>query len=293
LAGNPSTGDHFDAHGSARRLVSGADGRLLRTGGAESYTSVMQNAAGAPAYPIASVDNALRLLLLLRDRELIGVTQASEQLGIAPSSAHRLLAMLAYRDFAEQDQATRAYRLGPVLAGWARHLTDQDVQRIHPVLEVLCRRAQETANLVVLDGSYGRFLDSVETERPVRVGSRVGVRLPAHWTAAGKALLAELSSEELDARYPDEALATMTSRTITTRTALEEHLAHVREQGFAVNIGESQPEIAAIGAVVRDRDDRPRAAVAISTPASRLDADRIAALAPAVMAAARDAGERL
>jgi DNA-binding IclR family transcriptional regulator len=253
----------------------------------------MQNQTDAPTYPITSVDNALRLLLLLRDRELIRVTQVSEELGIAASSAHRLLAMLAYRDFAEQDQATRAYRLGPVLAGWARHLSDHDVQRIHPVLVALSRRAEETANLVVLDGSYGRFLDSVETERLVRVGSRVGVRLPAHWTSAGKALLAELASEELRARYPDEALATMTSRTLATRTELEEHLARVREQGFAVNLGESQPDVTAIGAVLRERDGRPRAAVAISIPASRLDADRIAELAPAVMAAARDAGERL
>jgi DNA-binding IclR family transcriptional regulator len=253
----------------------------------------MQNHPGPPAYPIASVDNALRLLLLLRDHEVVGVTQVSEELGIAPSSAHRLLAMLAYRDFAEQDRATRAYRLGPVLTGWAHHLTDPDVKRIHPVLAALSGRAQETANLVVLDGSYGRFLDSVESERPVRVGSRVGVRMPAHWTAAGKALLAELSSEELRARYPDEALATMTSRTIATRSELEDHLAGVRERGFAVNIGESQPEIAAIGAVVRDRDGRSRAAVAISTPASRLDADRIAELAPVVIAAARAADERL
>jgi len=67
----------------------------------------------------------------------------------------------------------------------------------------------------------------------------------------------------------------------------------VREEGFAVNIGESQPEVAAIGAVARDRDGHARAAVTVSVPISRLDADRIAELAPAVLAAARKAGERL
>lgn len=253
----------------------------------------MQKDTGTPAYPIASVDNALRLLLLLRDRELVGVTEVGEELGIAPSSAHRLLAMLAYRDFAEQDPVTRAYRLGAVLAGWARHLTDHDVQRVHPILEALSRRVQETANLVVLDGGYVRFLDSVETERLVRVGSRIGVRLPAHWTSAGKAMLAELSLDELRERYPDEALATMTSLTIATRSELEKHLEQVREQGFAVNVGESQPEVAAIGAVVRDRDGRARAAVAVSIPTSRLDGHRIAESAPAVIAAAHAAGDRL
>jgi DNA-binding IclR family transcriptional regulator len=253
----------------------------------------MQKETGAPAYLIASVDNALRLLLLLRGRELVGVTKASGELGIAPSSAHRLLATLAYRGFAEQDPASRAYRLGAVLAGWGRHLTDHDIERIHPVLEALARRVQETANLVVLDGGYVRFLDSVETERLVRVGSRVGVRLPAHWTSAGKALLAALSTEELRELYPDPVLSTMTSRTIATRSELETHLERVRDQGFAVNIGESQPEVAAIGAVVRHQDGRPPAAVAISVPTSRFGTDRMAELAPAVVEASRDAGQRL
>ena len=56
-----------------------------------------------PAYPIASVNNALRLLLLFRGQPRVRLSEASEHLGVAHSTAHRLLAMLAYHGFVRQE----------------------------------------------------------------------------------------------------------------------------------------------------------------------------------------------
>ena len=63
----------------------------------------------APQYPIESVDNALRLLLLLGEQPQVRLSEASRYLGVASSTAHRLLAMLAYRGFVRQDPVSKAY----------------------------------------------------------------------------------------------------------------------------------------------------------------------------------------
>src|SRR3989442_14345502 len=68
-----------------------------------------------PRYPLQSVDHALQLLQILRDNGSLRVSEAAQELGTARSTAHRLLAMLVYRDFAVQDEA-RNYLPGPALS---------------------------------------------------------------------------------------------------------------------------------------------------------------------------------
>ena len=83
----------------------------------------MQKSPGdgvAPQYPIESVDNALRLLLLLGERtEEVRLTDVSAELGVASSTAHRILAMLIWRGFARQDPRTKTYGPGPTLTSVA------------------------------------------------------------------------------------------------------------------------------------------------------------------------------
>jgi len=67
-----------------------------------------------PTYMLESVDNALRLLQMLRDVGGLRLKDAAEELGIAPSTAHRLLAMLVYRAFAVRT-ADRRYVAGPLM----------------------------------------------------------------------------------------------------------------------------------------------------------------------------------
>src|SRR5215467_11271681 len=104
----------------------------------------MQNAIGAsaarrpPAYPIASVDRALRLLLVGR-RSSLRLSEASEALGVAPSTAHRLLAMLAFHDFVRHDGDRHGYVPGPALAEIGRaRVGTADLRRVaRPIVEDL------------------------------------------------------------------------------------------------------------------------------------------------------------
>lgn len=252
-------------------------------------------AARTPRYPIESIDKALRLLLMLRETPALSVQRASTELGVAPSTAHRILAMLQHRGFVEQDSQTRTYRAGPVLTELGLSaLQGLDVRRVaRPHLERLVEELQETAHLTVLRGASVLFIDGVESPQILRAGSRVGQSLPAHATASGNALLSALPGETLLELFPHARLERLTKRTLTSRRALLRRLAEVRERGYAVNDGESEDEIVAVAAVIRGGDGSPRGAVTVAVPATRFGPEAAARIAPAVSAAAAAIGGAL
>ena len=158
-------------------------------------------------------------------------------------------------------------------------------------MQALCDELGETVNLVSLRGTDAIFVDSVETRRPLRVAGREGVVLPAHAVSAGKALLAELAVDVLHELYVDEALTPLTERTLRTRTALEAQLEIVRQQGYAVNIGESERGITAAACAIPARAGGERLAIAVSAPSSRVhDDDDLLTVARAVCACAESLG---
>jgi IclR family transcriptional regulator, acetate operon repressor len=230
-----------------------------------------------PKHPIGSVDNALKLLLMFRDHPTIRISEASDALGVGRSTGHRLMAMLELHGFVEQDPQTKAYASGPALREIGLRVVHQMDVRSHlrPYLEQLVRRVNETVHLTVLDGNAILFLDGIECTRPVRTGLRIGISRPAHCTAAGKVLLAFLSLEELRELYPSPRLTACTPYSLKTRSALERELAEVRELGYSITVGESEPDVAAVGVAVRDSQGRARAALGISFPRARFD-DRYA-----------------
>jgi DNA-binding IclR family transcriptional regulator len=238
----------------------------------------MRNATG-----LESVDNALRLLLLLAERESVRVSDVASELGIAASTAHRLLSTLRQRDFVKQE-ADRRYvkgvafaRLGHPVLSPPRPIEELAV----PHLERLRDDVGETAHLSVLEGTEVHFLASVEASQVLRVGSRVGARLPAHHTSGGKALLAALSHQELAKRFPPEGAASL-DLTAADVEALARDLQVVRRRGYGVNRGEGERGVAAVGVCLIGADRTPVGALSISLPTVRLNAARL-----------RDMGARL
>jgi len=235
-----------------------------------------------PAYPIASVDNALRLLMLFRGQPRVRLSDASAHLGVAHSTAHRLMAMLAYHGFVRQEPESRAYVAGPALVEIGLAAVRQIDIRGHarPVLEDLARSLGETAHLAVLEGANVRYLDAVESARALRVASRTGSALAAHCTASGKALLAELPDAEISALFAGQkALTALTERSISTRSGLLAELREVRRRGYAVNREESEEGVASVAVAVRGPQQVPVAALVVSAPVSRMTGEKAAGIA--------------
>lgn len=226
-----------------------------------------------PQYPIESVDNALRVLVLLGQRPQLRLTDVSKYLGVASSTAHRLLAMLSYRGLVRQNVATRSYEPGPALDQLAYGLLRRlDVRsRARPILEKLNADLEETVHLGRLEGGEVHFIDSIESTRALRVVNRLGRSMPAHCTSTGKALLATLSEAELLAVYPDEELVQLTRHSIASRSELIAALAQINRRGFATSQEESEEGVQSLAVALRAVRS-PRLALCASVPVSRMSA---------------------
>nr|WP_306293981.1 IclR family transcriptional regulator [Paenarthrobacter ureafaciens] len=232
---------------------------------------------GAPQYPIDSVDNALKLLLLLGERPEVRLTEASAHLGVATSTAHRILAMLTWRGFMRQDPKTKAYMPGPALTTVAFSVMRRigDVPRAaEPVLKEVSLKLGETCHIGLLEGNQVRFLAVAEPDTAVRVASRVGRLMPAHATSTGKVLLAGLTQEQLHTLYPQEQLEGVTSHSLLLRSQLEEQLRQVRRDGYATNREESEDGVASV-AVALATASGLKLAVNASAPIHRLPPAKI------------------
>jgi DNA-binding IclR family transcriptional regulator len=252
--------------------------------------AVVPEASGTdgPRYPIESVDKAIRLLLLVGREGSVSVSAAGRYLDVAPSTAHRLLAMLQHYRLIEQDPALKTYRIGPRLAELGlTALRDFDIRAIaRPHLARLVDDVNETAHLVVLHGSDVLFLDCVESEAPVRATPRTGQRLPAYCTAGGKIQLAQLSEHELKRMFPSERLEGLTDQTITNRAELLRELKKAKRLGYATNRRESEQDIHAVAAAIVDENGEVRGGITVSGPPERMPPAAMRRIAKSVQKAA-------
>ena len=248
-----------------------------------------------PQYPIESVDNALKLLLLLGEQPQIRLSEATRYLGVASSTAHRLLAMLTYRGFVRQDPVSKAYLPGPSLTGVAFAIFGRmDIQgSAMPVMRGLSDQLRETTHVGMLDGANVRFVAAVEGPAAVRVGSRLGRTMPAHCTSTGKVMLAQLSPPELHAVLPDEQLERITARSIGSRAELEAELSGIRERGYAISNEESEEGVVSVGVPIPTRAPGVRLALNAAAPRHRLDSAQHASVAAVLIKAAKEIGDQL
>jgi len=210
--------------------------------------------AEQPARPdrasgIQVITRAAEILRLLRAAPA-GLSQAeiSEQIGLARTTVHRILGALENEGLVASGPRAR-FRLGPEiprLAEAARHALVIDV-RVH--LEKLSRELDETVDLSVLEHDHVTFVDQVVAAHRLRAVSAVGASFPAHASANGKALLAELDDATI-ARILPEHLERRTANTIATRTTLIAELAQIRRTGIAYDREEHTVGISAGGAVI-------------------------------------------
>lgn len=249
----------------------------------------------APQYPIESVDNALKLLLLLGEQSQIRLSEATRYLGVASSTAHRLLAMLTYRGFVRQDPVSKVYLPGPALTSVAFAIFGRiDVQATAtPIIRSLSERLRESIHVGMLDGAGVHFVAAVEGPTAVRVASRLGRTMPAHCTSTGKVMLAQLSQQELHQLLPDDELQRITPRSIGSRTELEAELSRIRERGYAVNREESEEGVASVAVPIPTRAPGLRLALNAAAPQNRLASSQYPAVAAALVEAAKEIGDQL
>ena len=257
-----------------------------------SRPATARTAKTRPAYAIDSVDHALRLAAMLQLEGALTVSDAADRLGVARSTAHRVLAMLVYRDFAVQG-SDRRYHAGPVLelATHSRSLTARLRTVAMPHLEGLVAVLGESANLIIRTGDRARFIASAESTQALRVEQREGMVFPAHLVSGGLVLLAEAGEAEVTALYAGGVAGGVAGAAAAPGTPdlawLRTELRRVMARGYAVNRETSEKGVTAVGRAVRDESGVAVAAVSISMPSARYAATDLPRITGALALAAR------
>lgn len=245
--------------------------------------------ASRSPYQIQVLDRALAILEILsvggRDFPL---GEIAHRLELHKSTAHRLLMVLERHKLIERNASTGRYRLGLKLFELGtRAVSRLDLrERARPILERLVLETSETVHLCILDDTEVVYLDKVEPERSVRMSSSVGRRNPAYCTAVGKAILAHLPEEQVEAIVRKHGLKAMTANTITSFLELKSELASIRDRGYAIDNEEIEEGVRCVGCVVRNFSGGPVAAISVSGPAFRLTRQKVKSVSRPVIAAA-------
>lgn len=243
-----------------------------------------------PRYEIESVAKALDLLrLFAMGNHELSIPDVCRQLGVSKATAFRLLHTLATRGFVEPVEGTNRYHLGLVLfhLGNIVHNRMELRTAARPFMQTLSEQTGESVVLVILAGHERVCIEKVEGANIIRPFVLVGVPLPLHAGASGLVLLAHQSEAFVDRVISDKGLPALTERTITDRGRLNECLAQIRKQGYAVSRGDRVPDGAAVSAPVRSAGGEVVAALTVSLPLARLTQDRTPSLVHIVQQAAQ------
>lgn len=191
----------------------------------------------------------------------------ARECGIPKSSAHHLLNVLRARHFVTYYESERAWGLGvTVFEIGSAYLRSEPLQRLaRPLLLKLTACVGETSHLAVLHGTDVLYVDK---EQPsggaTKLVTEVGVRLPAHLTAVGRAMLAALTPTQVGGIYADAPLVQRTGRGPETVERLLAELAGVRAAGIAFEDGLVTPGICCVAAAVHSHEGQPVAAIGLT-----------------------------
>jgi DNA-binding IclR family transcriptional regulator len=154
-------------------------------------------------------------------------------------------------------------------------LQDVDLHRwAHPYLQRLSAEFGETVDLSILDGSHVIYLEVIESPQRVKLAAAVGQRLPAFFTASGKALLAFLPEEQVRKIIAENIAESANHASLAVQDMIAD-LRAATECGYAISEQEYEEAINAVAAPIFDAEKNPIASIAIVGPSYRLTRERL------------------
>lgn len=210
-----------------------------------------------------------------------GVSEISEELGLSKGAVHRLLTALKSRRCVDHDPVSGKYQLGTKVLELAGVLYSNRLsygERARPHLQRLVEDINETVVVNSFDGDSHICTLVIDAPRPVRFFTRVGLRRHPYFGASGQVLLAWESKEVVDRVLPEDKLEAFTLWSITDPADYRRRLRQVREQGYALDRGETFPDVTGLGAPIFNHNGQVVAAAVIVAPTHRVPDDQLSKL---------------
>jgi len=241
----------------------------------------MNLANGSPVRPtsggVQSLERAFDVLeLMAAAGGEVALSRLAEESGLPVPTIHRLVRTLVSRGYVLQ-MPSRRYTLGPRLIGLGASASQTVEAWSSPHLQPLAEATGESANLAMLDLDRVVYVaQAASTRHTMRMFTEVGRQVFAHCTGVGKALLAELTDDEVRYLVASAGMPATTEHTITEVEDLLAELRLVRERGYAIDDGEQELGVRCVAVAV---PGSLSSAVSVSGPASRVTREAVPGLA--------------
>ncbi len=220
---------------------------------------------------VQALDRGLGILRCLTRDGGATLTELALQVGMPPSTAHRILATLQNHDFVELKASTQewsigieAFRVGSAYLD-RTNLVDSARLTMHGLIE----QTGETANLAVANNGDVVFISQVESHNPIRAFFRPGTRGFMHASGIGKALLANLPQTEVERILQEKGCPRFTDKTITSPTQLFVELEEILNRGWSLDDEEGYSGMRCVAAAIYNSSGEAIAGISVSGPTAR------------------------
>lgn len=231
---------------------------------------------------LKTVEITCEVLRTIKELDDVTVTELSDEMNMSKGAAYNHLATLRKEGFLVKDN--NKYKLSYIFLPYSEYLKNRSnlYNQGVGIVQNLAEETGESVNIMIEEYGKGIFLYKKVSQKGIAsefYRDQLENTEYLHWTAAGKAILANLPYERVEVIVNTHGLPRATNNSITEREQLRNELEEIRERGFALNDEEQVPGVRAIGAPVI-LDDQVLGALSLSGPISRIDDQKFTQLYP-------------
>ncbi|UVI28013.1 IclR family transcriptional regulator [Paenibacillus spongiae] len=221
---------------------------------------------------VKSADRVLDILELLAvEQHSINLVEIARKLDMPTSSTYKILQNMLARGYLETDVSEKMFKLGyKVLEIATKYSQNTDlISQFQNFAQKIVQDINEAAFLSIREKDMILYVSEKQSSHPVRFVSHMGMKLPIHSTAMGKAMLSKLTDQEIYGLFPSNQLGKLTDGTIQEREQLLKQMEEIRQEGLAYSYGEAIQGVQCVAAPICNAKGDAAAAMSISIPAAR------------------------
>ncbi|RLL39995.1 IclR family transcriptional regulator [Oceanobacillus piezotolerans] len=228
-----------------------------------------------------SVIKALKLLdLFTEDKNELTLKEISDRANIPKPTAYRLLSALESINYLykiKENEHDSRYRLGLKLLELGQIVYDQlELRKIAlPFMQDLAQEINEAIHLVIFNQNEATYIEKVESNRALRLYTRIGKSSPLYIGSGPKMVLAFLPQEKQEEILGKGELYYLGDHKPIDKKNLMNELKRIREEGYALSIGEQDAETTGISFPVYDHRNHVIAALTVSGLSSHFEGDNL------------------
>lgn len=245
---------------------------------------------------VQSVDRALCILEALSDYEDgLGITEISEKVNLHKSTVYRLISTLMYKGYIMQNHSTNKYSLTLKLFELgSKKIEKMDlVSAAQPYLKKLMEETGEVVHLAVRENNEIVYIAKVEPPKSIMMYTRIGMSKPMYCTAMGKAIMAELTEEEVQNIWNKSDIKKYTDNTIVEFSKLKENLKDIKSKGYTLDNQEVEMGIICVGAVIKDYKSKICGAVSVSGSTINFNEQKVSNISNLILKYSKKISEEL